>query len=180
MTNRIPSYLEYIKTIAITGAGSGYTSPVTLIIDAPTGDNPIQATATATIDFAGSGDITSITISEAGDGYDTAPSVKITGAATTVSSTTTNTGLDAGTYNNVVPTSTSGIGEFATFNIVIDANGDVTSIVPSTGGQKFVQNDTVTFLATALGGVGTESDVVGTITHINGAVSYTHLRAHET
>ena len=168
MTNRIPSYLEYIKTIAITSAGSGYTSPVTLIIDAPTSDNPIQATATATIDFAGSGDITSITISEAGDGYDTAPSVKITGAATTASSTTTNTGLDAGTYNNVVPTSTSGIGEFATFNIVIDANGDVTSIVPSAGGQKFVQGDTVTFLATALGGVGTESDVVGTITHING------------
>ena len=62
MTNRIPSYLEYLKTVAITTAGSGYTSPVTLLIDAPTGDNPIQATATATIDFAGSGDITAITI----------------------------------------------------------------------------------------------------------------------
>ena len=49
MTNRIPSYLEYLKTVAITTAGSGYTSPVTLLIDAPTGDSPIQATATATI-----------------------------------------------------------------------------------------------------------------------------------
>ena len=79
MTNRIPSYLEYLKTVAITTAGSGYTSPVTLLIDAPTGDNPIQATATATIDFAGSGDITAITITEGGDGYSLTPSIKVVG-----------------------------------------------------------------------------------------------------
>ena len=168
MTNRIPSYLEYLKTVAITTAGSGYTSPVTLLIDAPTGDSPIQATATATIDFAGSGDITAITITEGGDGYSLTPSVKVAGGATTVTSTTTNTGLVAGTYTGVSPTSTSGVGEFGTFNIVIDGNGDVTSITPVANGSNYVQDDTISFLPTALGGVGSELTVTGTITHING------------
>ncbi len=168
MTNRIPSYLEYIKTIAITSAGSGYTSGVTLLIDAPTGDTPIQAAATATIDFSGSGDITAINITEGGDGYVLTPSVKVSGGATTVTSTTTNTGLDAGTYTGVEPTSTSGVGQFGTFTIVINGNGDVTSITPVSNGNDYVEGDTVSFLPTALGGTGSESTVVGTITHING------------
>ena len=168
MTNRIPSYLEYLKTVAITTAGSGYTSPVTLLIDAPTGDSPIQATATATIDFAGSGDITAITVTEGGDGYVLTPSVKVSGPATSVTSTTTSTGLDAGTYTAVEPTSTSGVGQFGTFTIVINGDGDVTSITPVAGGSNYVQGDTISFLSTALGGTGSESTVVGSITHISG------------
>ena len=98
MTNRIPSYLEYIKSIAVTTAGSGYTAPVEVEISAPDGDNAIQATATANIEFSGSGAVTGITITEAGDGYHTTPTVKIVVWATTViNASESNTGLDAGT-----------------------------------------------------------------------------------
>ncbi len=64
MTNRIPSYLEYIKNIAVTSGGSGYTQAPAISISAPDGDNPIQATATSVIS---GGVITSITIVESGD-----------------------------------------------------------------------------------------------------------------
>tara|TARA_S200000501_G_scaffold244726_1_gene229111 strand:- start:449 stop:4249 length:3801 start_codon:yes stop_codon:yes gene_type:complete len=169
MTNRIPSYLEYVKTITITSAGSGYNTPVTLLIDAPTGDNPIQAVATATIDFAGSGNITAITITEGGDGYSLTPSIKVSGGATTVTDTSeTSTGLDAGTYTGVSPSSTSGQGQFGTFDIVINGLGNVTSITPNNGGDSYVQDDTITFLPTVLGGTGSEKNVTGTISHING------------
>ena len=169
MTNRIPSYLEYIKSIAVTTAGSGYTAPVEVEISAPDGDNAIQATATANIEFSGSGAVTGITITEAGDGYHTTPTVKIVGGATTViNASESNTGLDAGTYTAVEPAQTSGNGTFGTFTIVIDSNGDVTSITPVNGGSKYHQNDTITFLPTQLGGVGSEKSVIGTITHIEG------------
>ena len=171
MTNRIPSYLEYVKNIAVTSGGAGYnSSSVTVKISAPTGDNPIQATATATIDFAGSGNITAINITNAGDGYEGTPTAVIQGGATSVGITSggSNTGLDAGTYTGVSPSSTNQDGVLATFNIVIDANGDVTSITTNAKGNGFTQGDTISFLPTALGGTGSEKTIVGTVTHIEG------------
>ncbi len=171
MTNRIPSYLEYVKNIAVTSGGAGYnSSSVTVKISAPTGDNPIQATATASIDFAGSGNITAINITNAGDGYEGTPTAVIQGGATSVGITSggLNTGLDAGTYTGVSPSSTSQDGALATFDIVIDANGDVTSITTNAKGNRFTQGDTISFLPTALGGTGSEKTIVGTVTHIEG------------
>ena len=166
MTNRIPSYLEYIKNIAITSGGSGYTQAPAILISAPDGDNPIQATATSIIS---GGVITSITMVESGDGYHTTPTVKVIGNPTAVQDTSSSDSTrDAGTYIGVAPDSTSGSGANATFDIVIDSNGDVTSITPNATGVFYAQGDTISFSGTSLGGQGTELDVTGTITHIFG------------
>ena len=170
MTDRIPSYLEYIKNIAITSGGVDYGSNITVKISAPTGDNPIQATATAVIGDIGTGVITAINITEAGDGYQGTPTAVIQGGATTVELTSghESTGLDAGTYSAVTPTSTSGDGSLAKFDIVIDSNGDVTSITPDDKGNQFTLDDTISFSPTSLGGVGTEKTIVATVTRIEG------------
>ncbi len=166
MTNRIPSYLEYIKNIAITSGGSGYTQAPAILISAPDGDNPIQATANSVVS---GGVITSITIVESGDGYHTTPTVKVIGNPTAVQDTSSSDSTrDAGTYTGVAPDSTSGSGANATFDIVIDSNGDVTSITPNATGVFYAQGDTISFSGTSLGGQGTELDVTGTITHIFG------------
>ena len=109
--------------------------------------------ATASIDFVGSGNITAINITNAGDGYEGTPTAVIQGGATGVgiSSGSTNTGLDAGTYTGVSPSSTSQDGVLATFDIVIDANGDVTSITTNAKGNGFTQGDTISFLPTTPG-----------------------------
>ena len=120
MTNRIPSYLEYVKNIAVTSGGSGYTQAPAILISAPDGDNPIQATATSVIS---GGVITSITMVESGDGYHTTPTVKVIGNPTAVQDTSSSDSTrDAGTYTGVAPDSTSGSGANATFDIVIDSN----------------------------------------------------------
>jgi hypothetical protein len=170
MTNRIPSFLEYLKSISISAAGSGYgEGTYSLKISAPTGDNPIQAVATATVGNAGS--VTSVSISEAGDGYNEVPTVFISGPITSATSTSTNTGLDAGTYTGVEASSTSGTGTFAAFTIVIDSSGSVTSVSLTLPGNGYVQGDTVTFDPTLLGGTGSNSDVVATITEIQNGTS---------
>ncbi|MBR20527.1 MAG: hypothetical protein CMA64_10365, partial [Euryarchaeota archaeon] len=169
MTDRIPSYLEYIKNIAITSGGVDYGSSITVKISAPTGDNQIQATATASV-IDSTGVIDAITITEAGDGYEGTPTAVIQGGATDIVLTSGNlsTGLDAGTYTAVTPTSTSGDGGLATFDIVIDSAGDVTSIVTNSKGNQFTQGDTISFLPTALGGTGSEKTIVATVTKIEG------------
>ena len=166
MTNRIPSYLEYIKNIAVTSGGSGYTTAPAVLISAPTGDNPVQATATSVVT---GGVITSIIITEGGDGYHTTPTVKLIGNPTSVTNTSAvDSTRDAGTYTSVSPDSTSGSGENATFDIVIDSSGAVTSITPNTTGVFYAQGDTISFSGTSLGGQGSELDVTGSITHIEG------------
>ena len=159
MTNRIPSYLEYIKNIAVTSGGSGYTTAPAVLISAPTGDNPVQATATSVVT---GGVITSIIITEGGDGYHTTPTVKLIGNPTSVTNTSAvDSTRDAGTYTSVSPDSTSGSGENATFDIVIDSSGAVTSITPNTTGVFYAQGDTISFSGTSLGGQGSELDVTG-------------------
>jgi len=65
-----------VSSIAITYAGSGFTTAPEIIIDYPTtGDD--QATATATIN--GSGEISSIGITYAGSGYSVDPTVIVVG-----------------------------------------------------------------------------------------------------
>ena len=64
-----------VGSIAITYAGSGFSTAPEIVIDFPTtGDD--QATATCTVS---SGAINAITITNAGSGYDAAPSVSVVG-----------------------------------------------------------------------------------------------------
>jgi len=70
-TGRLATAIATVSGGIVTGltisCGSGYTSPPTVIMPAPNGPNPVQATATATINAAG--EVTGITATNIGDGY---------------------------------------------------------------------------------------------------------------
>lgn len=66
-----------VYSIALLDGGAAYTSTPTVTISAPTGANPVQATATATVDPT-TGIITALTLTAHGDGYTAPPTVTIT------------------------------------------------------------------------------------------------------
>ena len=73
------SLYQEVKKLTITDAGSGYTSPPTLTIDAPGTAWGVQATAVATIK---DGSIDEITLVSSGRGYTSTPTITVTGSAT--------------------------------------------------------------------------------------------------
>ena len=108
-----------VATISITAAGSGYTTPPSVLIGPPNETGGVQATATATV---GGSAVTSISISEYGTGYTSAPSVYIgsQGSVAWASTTAVTKGqllssggnyymvTVAGTTSSTAPTHTSG------------------------------------------------------------------------
>jgi hypothetical protein len=64
-----------VQLISVSAGGTGYTLAPLVSIAAPTGANPITATAVATVE---SGVVTRITITNPGRGYETNPIVTIT------------------------------------------------------------------------------------------------------
>lgn len=108
-----------VATITITAAGSGYTTPPSVLIGPPNETGGVQATATATV---GGSAVTSISISEYGTGYTSAPSVYIgsQGSVAWASTTAVTKGqllssggnyymvTVAGTTSSTAPTHTSG------------------------------------------------------------------------
>ena len=76
-----------------------------------------------------------------------------------------------GTYNSTSPSSTSGSGTLATFNIT-RVNGEYTVETNATG-TLFEVDDTVTFLGSVLGGEDSVNDLVLTITEVteSGAIT---------
>tara|TARA_Y100001963_G_scaffold2425_1_gene3276 strand:+ start:812 stop:2656 length:1845 start_codon:yes stop_codon:yes gene_type:complete len=70
---------QEVQKITVTDAGSGYTSPPTVTIDAPGTAWGIQATAVATID---NGAIDEITLISSGRGYTSTPSITVSGGGT--------------------------------------------------------------------------------------------------
>jgi hypothetical protein len=74
--NAVAIQTSGVASISISNGGSGYTDP-TVVIGAPDVEGGVQATATAiTVDD----EITGFTITEAGSGYSSAPSINITDA----------------------------------------------------------------------------------------------------
>jgi hypothetical protein len=73
------SIYQEVKKLNITGAGSGYTSPPTITIDAPGTAWGVQATAVASIK---NGSIDEITLVSSGRGYTSTPNVTVTGSGT--------------------------------------------------------------------------------------------------
>jgi len=73
------SLYQEVKKLNITGAGSGYTSPPTITIDAPGTAWGVQATAVASIK---NGSIDEITLVSSGRGYTSTPNVTVTGSGT--------------------------------------------------------------------------------------------------
>ena len=70
------SQYQEVQKINVTDAGSGYTSPPTVTINAPGTAWGIQATAVATID---NGSIDEITLISSGRGYTSTPSITVSG-----------------------------------------------------------------------------------------------------
>ena len=70
---------QEVKKITITSGGSGYTTPPTVTIAAPSESWGIQATAVASIK---NGVVDEITIISTGRGYTSTPSITVTGSAT--------------------------------------------------------------------------------------------------
>ena len=77
-----------VGSIDVTNGGSGYdpTNPPLVTIDAPTGENPVQATAVAVVS---GGVVTAIDITNVGNGYTTVPNVTIAAPGGTGNTTAT-------------------------------------------------------------------------------------------
>jgi len=70
---------KQVQKVTVTDAGSGYTTPPTVTIAAPSESWGIQATAVATIK---NGTVDEIAIISTGRGYTSTPSITVTGSAT--------------------------------------------------------------------------------------------------
>ena len=68
-----------VQKIEVTNGGSGYTTPPSVTIDAPTGPRSVIAKAKALVE---NGKVTQIEVIRSGRGYETIPSVSISGGAT--------------------------------------------------------------------------------------------------
>jgi len=73
------SLYKEVKKITVTDGGSGYTTPPTVTIAAPSESWGIQATAVATIK---NGAVDEISVISTGRGYTSTPSITVTGSAT--------------------------------------------------------------------------------------------------
>ena len=134
MTNRIPSFKEFVNSVTIADGGTGYIDTPTLFFPAPTGDNPVVAAATLTLT---GGSVTGVTITAEGDGYDTAPVPYVIGFPTQLTNTSVvDSNRDAGTYTNIPTTTNSATGSGATVNITVDSSGAVTSITIADDGNE--------------------------------------------
>lgn len=76
VVSRFTSVAEFgVQVISVSAGGTGYTQAPLVVLAAPTGDNPVTATAEATVQ---AGVVTRITITNPGSGYLSAPAITIT------------------------------------------------------------------------------------------------------
>ena len=111
-----------VGSIAITKAGSGYTSTPAIIISAPNETGGLQATAQATVTANA---VTFITLTEAGSGYTSPPTITITGggssnAATAIASLST---FKTGTVSVLVTNGGTGFTNAANTTVTFAGGG---------------------------------------------------------
>ncbi len=166
MTNRIPSFKEFVNSVTIADGGTGYIDTPTLFFPAPTGDNPVVAAATLTLT---GGSVTGVTITAEGDGYDTAPVPYVIGFPTQLTNTSVvDSNRDAGTYTSIPTTTNSATGSGATVNITVDSSGAVTSItIADDGNERYKELDTLTVDPISIGGQSSDASITANITKIN-------------
>ena len=110
------------STVIVTNAGSGYTFPPILIIDAPPAGG-IQATAVVTALSAGTIIAANVTVTNSGAGYLTAPNVTV--------------------VND--PRDTTGKNAVVTFNATLTGSGALLAMYPSNPGNVVTAVPTFTF-----------------------------------
>lgn len=158
-----------IASITVDVQGTGYTVAPTVTISAPDITGGTQATATATITgdsaplYAGEGNVVSITVTEPGSGYTSAPTVTIaapdetinhgTGATATATISDTEvvsiTITSAGSYYDIAPTVTLSAPTTpytATVTATV-SNGIVTALTASDQGWGYETAPTLTIAA---------------------------------
>ena len=122
----------------------------------PNGVGGSVGSATGTTTFVSDGisndDDTTYTNATSGPGGINNGVYKVMGSVVTVDSfqNTTDSRRTPGTYTNVF-TGPSGNGSGATFNIIVNGNGKVTSITVNNSGQGYVVNNTITVNNSQLG-----------------------------
>jgi len=174
-----PNFKRYIESITIDNPGSSYSSsnPPVLFIGAPdsTDADAALVQATATIEIL-SNIVQSLTIVNPGDGYKTVPEVYLIGELHSVTNTSSvDSRRTANTYLNVPLSSSLATGRDggsgATFNIVVDATGAVTSIVVNEGGSGFAEGEQLIIDSVSIGGSGNEDPITMTVATIAGGGS---------
>ena len=170
MARSAPRFRRFIESITITNAGNNYSSIPTeteIFITAPSGSpESDQVQATATVDIQ-NGQVSTITLTNQGDGYGDIPQVYIRsgiglGTSSLTNTTTADTRRDAGTYTGIaVVSAKAGTGALAT--VVVDSNGAVTSVDVTTSGSSYMEGETVVISDISIGGVNNAPDMTFTV-----------------
>lgn len=108
-----------VKDIKVTNGGSGYTSPPTVTIDAPTGPGvaiPVQATATVE-----NGSVTEVTVFGGGSQFESAPGIAFTGGGGSSAAATAE--MEAIYYG--VQEATEPVAGISTISLIQNLNNDV-------------------------------------------------------
>ena len=165
--NRIPTFKEYISSVTITSAGSGYSETPTLVFPAPdrTYDTDQNVTATGTVTLTGDA-VTSVTITNDGDGYTSAPVPFVVGFPTNFTVTSGTSNLTANTYVGVATTTNSAQGSGLILDVTIASDGTVSFVISQAGNNKYRESDTITIDPIDLGGQ-TGDFINASITQIN-------------
>ena len=169
-------FVGSVGTIAITNAGSAYTTAPTVTISAPNHSNGVQALAEASITANA---VTSITLTEAGTGYNAAPTITFAGgggsnaaaiasyitfATGTVQVTVTNGGAGYTNASNTVVTISGGGGTNAAGTAVL-SGGQVQQVVMTNVGSGYSNSANLT--VTISGGAGSNAKATGVINLAN-------------
>lgn len=121
---------ESVASITITAGGAGYSVGDVLVFS---GGSPTRVAAAAVSTIDGNGAITGVTISDAGEGYDSTPAISVT------SSTATSTATLSATLTDLLPANfgvtRSGVSEIGdqlrrTYNVQIDFSEGGLEVAP--------------------------------------------------
>ena len=159
-----------VKSLTVTNPGSGYdpNTPPTVTISIPDDPNGVQATATATVSLAG--EITGLTITEDGSGYESAPTITFSGSGGATATATIETGSGAAASVGLGdPDITSGLDQWSVEQAASDSAGQIDRIEMTSPGLNYIDGD-VTITITGDGSGATGSAVIdnnGQITGIN-------------
>lgn len=165
--------LGLASEVTIVNGGNGYTIGDTLTANATDLVQPeVYAVVNKTVDKI------TFTSTYAAATFSVGDLVRDAGGGVVASTVTTSTTVAAGangSYTAVSPSSTSGNGAGATFDISRDGNGDIISAVVTTGaeGYFFVANETATIPGASVGGSTPADNVVLTITNVTSSTSTT-------
>jgi hypothetical protein len=169
-------FIGSVGVIAITNAGSGYTSAPTVTISAPNDSNGVQALAVSTITANA---VSSITLTEAGSGYNAAPTITIAGgggsnaaaiasyvtfATGTVAVVVTNGGTGYTNAANTTVSITGGGGTNAAGTAVL-SGGQVQQVVMTNVGSGY--SNSANLSVTITGGGGSNATAKGIINSAN-------------